>query len=164
MNMHVQPGISPAANPCLFEAGNIVRIGKSESIGRVIEGQRDRYAVRIFGEPDSVWGEENNTATFTADCLEIWMPTNERPVVVPPVIVAPVAAPLNAGELMEDTFKILQACELIGTLVQTAVEKDALDPTVNHEHEAFLNNVGFVASLAADMTSHLLDNLPSVSA
>jgi hypothetical protein len=164
MNIHVQPGISRAAPSCLFSSGDIVRIGKSESVGRVVEAQGNRYSVRIFGELGSVFGEENSNATFTPDCLEIWMPTSDRLVVVPLAIVAPVAAPSDAGELMEQTFKILQACELIGTLVQTAVEKDALDPTVNHEHEAFLNNVGFVASMAADMTCHLLDNLPSVSA
>lgn len=106
MNMHVQPDISGTASPYLL-GGDIVRIGKSEAIGRVIEFNEGRYSVRIFGEPESIWGEDNNTARFTPDCLAIWMPTNERPVVV-----APVVEPFDFERLEALQMKFIAAFEM----------------------------------------------------
>src|SRR4029453_17091268 len=66
---------------------------------------------------------------------------------------------IDAGKLQDQTFKILQGLELIGTLVKGEKQK-----TPNREHEAFLDSVQFLASTLADMASNVLDNLPSVEA
>lgn len=76
----------------------------------------------------------------------------------------PAAETIDIGELHDQTFKILQALELIGTLVQTEIDKENLSSVANYEHEAFLSNVQFLASTFADMASHVLDNLPAVEA
>lgn len=70
--------------------------------------------------------------------------------------------PIDTAELHMMTFKILRAFELIGTLVQTEFKKANRAEVANHEHEAFLNNVELIASTFADISSRLLDNLPSV--
>jgi hypothetical protein len=74
---------------------------------------------------------------------------------------AKVVALLDASELQDQTFKILRGLELISTLVQTEMEKLATTP--NREHEAFLDNVEFLASTLADTACHVLDSLPPVA-
>src|ERR1700675_4798077 len=118
MNMHVQPDISGVANPCLFEVGNIVRIGKT-LIGRVIEDTPHEGAttkVQIFSDPESFWGPDG-IASFGPGLLTLLVDAPPHDFDrLPPAVV-----PLDIGEIQTQTFKILQAWELIGTLVQTEI-------------------------------------------
>ena len=70
-----------------------------------------------------------------------------------------VTSPLDIGQLQNQSSKILGAFELIGALVESAIEKENLSPTRNHEHDAILNHVELVASTFADVTCHMLEGL-----
>ena len=69
------------------------------------------------------------------------------------------AAWVDIDQLQMRAIKILGAFELIGWLVETAMENKHLTPQVSHDYEAFLNHVGLVSSTFADLTCEMLDGL-----
>ena len=69
------------------------------------------------------------------------------------------AAWVDIDQLQMRAIKILGAFELIGWLVETAMENKHLAPQVGHDYEAFFNHVGLVSSTFADLTCEMLDGL-----
>ena len=66
---------------------------------------------------------------------------------------------VDIDQLQMRAIKILGAFELIGWLVETAMENKHLAPQVRHDYEAFFDHVGLVSSTFADLTCEMLDGL-----
>jgi hypothetical protein len=69
------------------------------------------------------------------------------------------AGSTDIDQVQMRAITILGAFELIGSLVEAAMEKERLAPQIDHNQEMFLNNIQLICSTFADLTCVMLDGL-----
>jgi hypothetical protein len=139
MNMHVHPGISGAALPCVFKVGDFVRIKGSANTGRITEVAENEdypipYTVCVFGDPNT----END---FAAGQLEMWRSWT-------------VQQPLDLEKAEERLMKIISLSELLEDLGRLEANNDADVGKPGHFLPYHLQLIG---SIVSDVACDLLD-------
>ena len=100
MTIH-QPGISGVALPCVFKAGDFVRIKGGSETGRVTEvAENEDYPIPYTV---CVFGDTNTERDFASGQLEMWVSWT-------------VQQPLNLEKANEHLMKIVTLSDLLGDL------------------------------------------------
>jgi hypothetical protein len=134
MNIQVQPGIPGATEPCLFKAGQFVRVKGGEKVGRVIEDTPSEGGftrVQMFDDPEGFWGPGGKTS-FGTGCL---------------TLLVDAAPSLDIDLIKEKLMKLIAVSDLaedVGTLEMVSEEN-------------LRSHLRLIGSITADTTCDLLD-------
>jgi hypothetical protein len=131
MNTQVQPDISGAALPCLFKAGQFVRLG--ENVGRVIEDTEAKgfyTRVQMFDDPNGRWGRDGK-ASFGPGCLRLLVD----------------APSLDLEKVSDELMKLIAVSDLANGLGIESMRDD----------ENLRSHFRLIGSIVADRTCNLLD-------
>jgi hypothetical protein len=144
MNMHVTP-TSGAASPCLFKAGDFVRLkSMPKVVGRVLADTHDTTTIKILDGGGS-W-QEGETERFGPGCLAMWTADEGVPVA---------QRPFDFEVFTTLSARLVGSYDLMDTLCQALRSSD--DQAA--ELDNFLNNMENIADTYGEVACQALDML-----